>query len=47
MLAALHNVLGLQHTTMAIYNAWCDRVPLMVIGGTGPMAAENRRNHID
>ena len=21
---------------MAIYNAWCDRIPLLVLGGTGP-----------
>ena len=32
---------------MAIYNAWCDRLPMIVIGGTGPIAAENRRPHID
>jgi acetolactate synthase-1/2/3 large subunit len=47
LLAAVHDVVGLQHATMAIYNAWCDRVPIIVIGGTGPMAVENRRNHID
>ena len=23
-----HGVVGLQHATMAIYNAWCDRVPV-------------------
>jgi len=28
-----HGVVGTQHATMAIYNAWCDRVPLMVFGG--------------
>ena len=28
-----HGVVGLQHATMAIYNAWCDRVPVLVIGG--------------
>ena len=29
-----HGVVGLQHATMAMYNAWCDRVPVYVIGGT-------------
>jgi acetolactate synthase I/II/III large subunit len=28
-----HGVVGLQHATMAIYNAWCDRVPVYCIGG--------------
>src|SRR5262249_24616999 len=28
-----HGVVGLQHATMAIYNAWCDRVPVYVMGG--------------
>jgi acetolactate synthase I/II/III large subunit len=30
---ACHGVVGLQHATMAIYNAWCDRVSVIVIGG--------------
>src|SRR5215475_5391958 len=28
-----HGVVGLQHATMAMYNAWCDRVPVYVMGG--------------
>src|SRR5437763_8126707 len=28
-----HGVVGLQHATMAMYNAWCDRVPIIVMGG--------------
>src|SRR5271156_1930009 len=28
-----HGVVGLQHATMAMYNAWCDRVPVIAIGG--------------
>ncbi|WP_315835990.1 thiamine pyrophosphate-binding protein [Bradyrhizobium prioriisuperbiae] len=28
-----HGVVGLQHATMAMYNAWCDRVPMLVMGG--------------
>jgi thiamine pyrophosphate-dependent acetolactate synthase large subunit-like protein len=47
MVAAVHDVVGLQHACMAIYNAWCDRVPLLVIGGTGPVAADQRRPWID
>jgi acetolactate synthase-1/2/3 large subunit len=47
MVAVVHDVVGLQHASMAIFNAWCDRVPLLVLGGTGPMAAEHRRPWID
>ena len=28
-----HGVVGLQHATMAMYNAWCDRVPVICMGG--------------
>src|SRR6202790_2093869 len=28
-----HGTVGLQHSAMAIYNAYCDRVPVYVIGG--------------
>jgi acetolactate synthase-1/2/3 large subunit len=30
---ACHGVVGLQHATMAMYNAYCDRVPVLVMGG--------------
>src|SRR5437763_13907445 len=30
---ACHGVVGLHHATMAMYNAWCDRVPVIVMGG--------------
>jgi acetolactate synthase-1/2/3 large subunit len=30
---ACHGTVGLQHATMAMYNAWCDRVPVLVMGG--------------
>ena len=33
MAVACHGVVGLQHAAMAMYNAWCDRVPVIVIGG--------------
>jgi acetolactate synthase-1/2/3 large subunit len=47
MAAAVHNVVGLQHAAMAIYNAWADRLPVIVLGGTGPMDSANRRPWID
>jgi thiamine pyrophosphate-dependent acetolactate synthase large subunit-like protein len=47
MAAAVHNVVGLQHASMAIYNAWADRLPVIVMGGTGPMDSANRRPWID
>jgi acetolactate synthase-1/2/3 large subunit len=33
MLVLCHGTVGLQHASMAIYNAWCDRVPVVIIGG--------------
>lgn len=47
MIAITHDVVGLQHASMAIFNAWCDRVPIIVLGGTGPMDASRRRAWID
>lgn len=47
MAVALHNVVGLQHACMALFNAWCDRVPILAIGATGPVAADRRRPWID
>ena len=35
-LAICHDVVGLQHASMAIYNAWIDRAPIIVLGATGP-----------
>lgn len=43
----LHSNVGLMHAAMALYNAWCDRVPMMVIGATGPLDATRRRPWID
>jgi acetolactate synthase I/II/III large subunit len=37
----------LQHASMAIFNAYIDRVPIMVLGGTGPMNSKRRRPRID
>jgi thiamine pyrophosphate-dependent acetolactate synthase large subunit-like protein len=29
----LHGTVGVQHGAMAIYNAWCDRAPILMFGG--------------
>lgn len=47
MAVALHSNVGLMHATMAIYNAFCDRVPVFLIGATGPIDAAKRRPWID
>jgi acetolactate synthase I/II/III large subunit len=47
MIAIVHNMVGLQHASMAIFNAYIDRVPIMVLGGTGPMNTKRRRPRID
>jgi len=47
MAAAVHANVGLMHATMAIFNAWCDRVPVIVLGATGPVDASKRRPWID
>ena len=43
----LHSNVGLMHGTMPIFNAWCDRVPMLVLGATGPWDAARRRPWID
>ena len=47
MAAAVHDIVGLQHASMAIFNAFCDRAPILVLGATGPMDAARRRPWID
>jgi thiamine pyrophosphate-dependent acetolactate synthase large subunit-like protein len=47
MAAAVHSNVGLFHATMAVFNAWCDRVPLLLLGATGPVDASRRRPWID
>jgi thiamine pyrophosphate-dependent acetolactate synthase large subunit-like protein len=44
MATALHNVVGLLHASMAIFNAWCDRTPMLNLGGGGPQDASVRRS---
>jgi thiamine pyrophosphate-dependent acetolactate synthase large subunit-like protein len=43
----LHSNVGLMHGSMAVFNAWCDRVPMVVLGATGPVDASKRRPWID
>jgi len=38
----VHANVGLMHATMAIYNAFCDRVPMLVMAGVAPMDAGRR-----
>ncbi len=45
--ALVHNVVGTLHAAMAIYNAYVDRVPMIVMSGTGPMSLKMRRPWID
>src|SRR5438309_478564 len=33
LMTLCHGTVGLQHASMAIYNAFCDRVPMIVVGG--------------
>ena len=47
MAAALHSNVGLMHASMAVFDAWCDRAPVLVMGATGPWDADRRRPWID
>ncbi len=47
MAVALHSNVGLMHASMAIFNAYCDRVPMVIVGATGPMDAAKRRPWIE
>jgi thiamine pyrophosphate-dependent acetolactate synthase large subunit-like protein len=43
----LHSNVGLLNGSMGIFNAWCDRVPMLILGATGPWDAAKRRPWID
>lgn len=45
--AILHSNVGLMHGSMAIFDAWADRIPVLVLGATGPVDAARRRPWID
>jgi len=42
MATLAHGTVGLQHAAMAIYNAYCDRVPVYVIAGNSIDATQRR-----
>jgi len=39
LMTLVHGTVGLQHAAMGIYNAWCDRVPVIIVGGNDMDAA--------
>ncbi|HEY7163628.1 MAG TPA: thiamine pyrophosphate-binding protein, partial [Candidatus Binatia bacterium] len=41
-----HGTVGLQHATMAVYNAWCDRVPILMFAGNF-LDADKRRPGVE
>ena len=45
--AIVHSNVGLMHAHMGIFNAYCDRVPMMIMGATGPVDSHQRRPWID
>ncbi|HKY50054.1 MAG TPA: thiamine pyrophosphate-binding protein [Candidatus Limnocylindria bacterium] len=45
--AIVHDVVGLLHSTMGVYYAHLDRVPLLLLGATGPLDRGRRRPAID
>lgn len=42
MAVMMHGTVGMQHASMAIYNAWCDRVPILMFAGNGLDATKRR-----
>jgi thiamine pyrophosphate-dependent acetolactate synthase large subunit-like protein len=47
LLVVVHSNVGIMHASMAIFNAFCDRAPIVILGGTGPLDAARRRPWID
>src|SRR5260221_3910809 len=39
LMTLCHGTVGLQHASMGVFNAWCDRVPVIVVGGNDMDAA--------
>jgi acetolactate synthase I/II/III large subunit len=46
MACAFHATVGLQHASMAIYNAYCDRVPVFMLTGAG-IEADKRSSPVE
>jgi len=38
----VHGVVGLQHSAMAIYNAFCEQVPAIVLAGNVGQGSQRR-----
>lgn len=47
MAAFVHSNVGLMHASAGMFNAWCDRMPVMVLGATGAVDAARRRPFIE
>ena len=47
MAVLVHNLVGLQHASMGIFNAFSDGVPMVIVGGAGPTDRTRRRPWID
>ena len=47
MAVMMHDVVGLLRGALNLYWAYLDRVPMVVVGGTGPVEVANRRDYID
>jgi thiamine pyrophosphate-dependent acetolactate synthase large subunit-like protein len=47
MAGIVHSNVGLMHAAMGVFNAWCDRAPILLLGATGPVDAAKRRPWID
>lgn len=43
----LHSNVGLMAGLMQVFNAWCARVPIVLIGAGGPIDADQRRPWVD
>jgi thiamine pyrophosphate-dependent acetolactate synthase large subunit-like protein len=47
MAVVLHSNVGLMAGMMSIFNAWCDRTPMLILGATGAVDSAVRRSWID
>ena len=47
MAVALHANVGLMHALLGVFNAWCDRMPVLLIGANGPFDTTLRRPWMD
>ena len=47
LIAIVHSNVGLMHASMGVFNVWCNRAPMVLIGATGPVDAMKRRPWID